>query len=363
LCATTCTVDGDCDANAHCDPQGCIVDLGQGMACDEPGDCTTGFCVDGVCCDSGCSGLCEECSQPGLEGLCSPVLNAQDPAGECSGMSCAGYYWGWSGDTCYRKADVSSGAASCDGTGSCRTQVEECSLSGQGAAASTCDAQCQNPVAGTCSGTTPGSCVNINPGSQTCGLGECEVTVPQCQNGSAQNCVPGAGNPETCNDLDDNCDGIVDNGSFSDAYEPNGSCAAVRSLPSVGSNENNSVFASIYDLGDHDYYRILARETDSTCSCCDVFCTDEDFQLRITLLVPPGAGSYMFCTGRDSCTNVDTNCQTVLAGQSGEWVHTFDGSCPGMDDYDVWVHIYGGNSPAFECVPYTLQYRFDPGCF
>jgi hypothetical protein len=92
-------------------------------------------------------------------------------------------------------------------------------------------------------------------------------------------CVPnsGAASDESCNDLDDNCDGVADNGPFEDAYEPNGSCASYRTLPIVGSDQTRWVTdATIFGYGDNDYYRIHSSETDSTCSCCDTFCTDED---------------------------------------------------------------------------------------
>ena len=135
-------------------------------------------------------------------------------------------------------------------------------------------------------------------------------------------------------------------------------------LPNVGSNQTQVVNAlTVYGQGDHDYYRVHANETDSSCSCCDLFCTDEDFRLIISLTVPDGAGSYWFCTGQTSCGNVNTNCQQVLAGQTRSWTYVLDGACPGADAYDAYLHIYGGNAPGFECAPYTLSYRFEAGCF
>jgi cysteine-rich repeat protein len=70
--------------------------------------------------------------------------------------------------------------------------------------------------------TTDGDCCSSTctvepPGSQTCGDGICEVTVPECSAGVPVPCVPGSpgiegpvGNP-TCTDLLDNdCDGAMD---------------------------------------------------------------------------------------------------------------------------------------------------------
>ena len=49
-------------------------------------------------------------------------------------------------------------------------------------------------------------------GSTTCGVGACEVTQENCENGQVMNCVPGAPLPETCDLVDNNCNGEVDEG-------------------------------------------------------------------------------------------------------------------------------------------------------
>jgi hypothetical protein len=47
-------------------------------------------------------------------------------------------------------------------------------------------------------------------GELTCGIGACQVTVPECLDGVPQECVPGQPTEELCNGLDDDCDGEVD---------------------------------------------------------------------------------------------------------------------------------------------------------
>jgi len=365
-CATSCVTDADCDGGTHCDSGVCEVDLPVGAFCDEPSDCQASlFCTDNVCCTTACDGGCEACDLPGLAGICALVPDGTDPDGECGGLSCASYFWGWASDTCYQRADVSDSQATCDGTGLCDTAASECVLSNQGPAWLTCDALCQDPVPGTCTGSTAGFCSNLNLGNQTCGNGVCEVTAPVCVNGSPFICVPdsGAAGPEACNDLDDNCDGTVDNGSFGDPEEPNNSCASYTELNTVGSDKTITYTnLTLYPDNDADYYLIPAIETDSSCSCCDFFCLDEDFRLTITLTVPQGAGSYLFCTG-DSCGSVDQNCVEVVAGQFDTWIWTLDGGCPGNDSYERFIRVTGDNFPGFECAPYTLQYTFEPGCF
>jgi len=49
--------------------------------------CTSGHCVDGVCCSTTCDGTCEACSAAktgGADGTCAPVTAATDPDNECA---------------------------------------------------------------------------------------------------------------------------------------------------------------------------------------------------------------------------------------------------------------------------------------
>ncbi|HEV8198601.1 MAG TPA: hypothetical protein VGS03_01115 [Candidatus Polarisedimenticolia bacterium] len=363
LCSGSCATDSACDTEAFCDAAGhCLPDQGLGAACSGGSQCASGACVDDVCCNSACNGTCQACDLFGSVGACSLVANGGDPDAECPGIGCIGYYHSWSGDSCRRKADVSATTAACDGAGACRSVSQECTAqTAVGPTVLTCDALCQDPNLATCAGTIAGTCTNVNPGNQSCGNGVCRVTVPQCSNGAPLVCSPnsGAAGPETCNNLDDNCDGIVDNGSFGDTREPNGTCAAAMTLPTVGSDQTltqNSL--TIYPSGDVDYFRIVGTETDSTCACCDFFCTQEDYKLNVTLTVPAGAGSYSFCTDL-ACANVGNFCQTVNAGQSFTWTFSFDGMCTTTDSYAVFVRVSPGGSPGFTCAPYILSYNLD----
>jgi len=55
------------------------------------------------------------------------------------------------------------------------------------------------------------NCLIDDMGIASCGDGECYREVPVCVGGVLQTCVPGAPTVETCNGLDDDCDGTVDN--------------------------------------------------------------------------------------------------------------------------------------------------------
>ena len=357
-CATSCAGDSDCDANAHCDASACVPDVPSGGSCDEPSDCGTGLCVDSVCCTSSCTGTCNACTVSGSSGTCSPIPDGTDPSAECGAVSCSSFFWGWSGDSCFRKADVSATQASCGGDSACRTQSEECNaVTTPGSVAATCHSQCQDPNLATCLGTTAGTCTNVNPGNQTCGVGPCQVTVSQCSSGVPVTCVPGTSTTETCNDIDDNCDGVIDNGSFQDGLEFNNSCTQVSVLTGVGSDQSHSeTSVTVYPSGDVDYFRFTATETDSICYCPFL---DEDYRITTTLIVPPGSGSYEMCAG--TTCDTWTSCTTVNAGNSGSIVLSFDGTCLSNDAYTIVLRVRGFNSPGFECRPYSVSYFFDAG--
>lgn len=54
----------------------------RGNSCDAVSDCHTGFCVDGICCETACDDACESCSAAetgGEDGLCAPVQAGVDP--------------------------------------------------------------------------------------------------------------------------------------------------------------------------------------------------------------------------------------------------------------------------------------------
>lgn len=53
----------------------------------------------------------------------------------------------------------------------------------------------------------------------SCGVGACKRTVYQCGNESEPfntTCIPGTPTPEVCNQIDDDCDGVIDNGHVCD---------------------------------------------------------------------------------------------------------------------------------------------------
>jgi hypothetical protein len=73
-----------------------------------------------------------------------------------------------------------------------------------------------NPVAETCD-LVDNDCNGATDeglGTTTCGVGACVATVDNCINGQVQTCVPGTSVAEACDLVDNDCDGLVDEGAF-----------------------------------------------------------------------------------------------------------------------------------------------------
>ena len=81
-----------------------------GSACAQNSECGSGFCVEGVCCNTACSGTCQSCLQAnkgngatGATGVCGNVRGGIDPYDACQAIS---------NDTC-------SFTGLCNGQGAC----------------------------------------------------------------------------------------------------------------------------------------------------------------------------------------------------------------------------------------------------
>ncbi len=54
-----------------------------GQPCDSANECASDFCVDSICCESACAGLCETCMADGDKGTCTAYAEGTDPEDEC----------------------------------------------------------------------------------------------------------------------------------------------------------------------------------------------------------------------------------------------------------------------------------------
>jgi hypothetical protein len=79
--------DAECPGATTCNAvQACGL-FANGFTCAQNAECASDFCVDGVCCNALCDGLCEACVGVFTnvsDGTCADVLVGTDPENECN---------------------------------------------------------------------------------------------------------------------------------------------------------------------------------------------------------------------------------------------------------------------------------------
>jgi hypothetical protein len=110
-----------------------VTNLVNGSQCNDPAECQSHFCVDGVCCDAGCTGQCEACDATGTcvavtsgapKGSRAPCAGTGTCAGTCSATSRTVCSYPGSVVSCRTRScsgGVKTVAAGCDGAGNCPT--------------------------------------------------------------------------------------------------------------------------------------------------------------------------------------------------------------------------------------------------
>jgi len=141
-CADSCGAAAECVGANACVNGSCGL-IGNGLPCHDAGQCQSGFCVDGVCCNAPCGEQCMACDTSAALGTCSPVVagNPHGARAACAGAgtSCAGQCTAASATSCTypaaetvcRSASCANGmsnamqtaAATCDGHGACGAAV------------------------------------------------------------------------------------------------------------------------------------------------------------------------------------------------------------------------------------------------
>jgi hypothetical protein len=188
-CFDSCDGNTQCAAGKSCQAGSC----GKkpiGATCANKDDCESGFCADGVCCATACTGACMACNTVGAPGECVNVpAGQQDPhkvcadqgkqscgtSGVCDGQGqCAKYASGTvCGDaTCSGNAAVP--AATCDGKGTC-VPGAAVACAPFACAGGACRTTCAGPqdclAPNVCAA---GSCGKRGLGQNCSGDGECE---------------------------------------------------------------------------------------------------------------------------------------------------------------------------------------------
>jgi len=275
--------------------------LSTGATCQTDGQCTLGFCVDGVCCNSKCNGQCQACAETGTVGTCTTVKSGA-PRGTtrlpCSGTDkCQGTCDGSSPTTCKMpnnetlcKSETCSGnqhtvASYCDGTGTCPTKT-----------ASTCSS-------GTCatdgSGTCLGSCTSTScPSTQYCDSTTGDCTTKK-GNGTGNTCATGAQCTSGFCASDGICCPPTCTGQCQTCNNSSGTCTRVASGQPVGGRLACTNSTDTTCGGRCDNTSDNCSYPGSTTSCgAAPSCTTPDYGSSI-------AGA---CNSQGSCTSTTTNC-------------------------------------------------------
>jgi hypothetical protein len=167
--------------------------------CTQPSDCTTGFCVDGVCCDTACKEGCHSCALPSSPGRCALEPIGVDLRHECGpALSCLGTCGAegqcavaQKGTTCAPSRCVTAstglGPAACSAAGAkCPTDDSipfNCAPYTCEQAVGACLTKCE----------TSADCVN----GTLCQSGVCAVPPPQATNGGCSYGPTTAGGGDT----------------------------------------------------------------------------------------------------------------------------------------------------------------------
>ena len=279
-----------------------------GEACEQSSDCDdlAPFCIDGVCCTSRCDGACEQCDLGDGECQASPVNS--DPDDECGELDCSGFFDGWTGNSCFTRANILASEAACNGARACQTAEQLCSQPGDpDQVTTTCSATCQTPRAGdTCTGTTPGVCEGPD-----------------------------------------------------DLQEPNDSCDEVTTLPVLdGLSAGPQIRGQITPAGDIDVLEIIAQENDEECYSCNADLVETYF-IYLDLWVFEGAGPITFCIG-DRCGN-ETDCRTFSENSGDFLAIPVTSSCLLQSAHTLYLRATrqdGGSA----CGQYLLSYSMGTFC-
>lgn len=135
-CLTSCQHDADCLAPLpYCAASTCTAARPAGTTCGSDGQCRSGHCTDGLCCDLACTGQCQACDLSGHLGTCSPIPANEAPHGQrgaCAGSGVCGSACNGSATMCVypgmETACPCSGLLSgtCNGTGTCTVVAGVC---------------------------------------------------------------------------------------------------------------------------------------------------------------------------------------------------------------------------------------------
>ena len=214
--------------------------LADGSTCSLNSNCQSGWCVDNVCCDSECTGICRACSAAakgtGADGVCGDIAPGNDPDNDCSAQdptTCGRDGWCDGAGACRLHdnqttcggtptcaGNTSIGGDVCDGAGTCVSQgTTVCTPylcdTGSGLCAASCASDTQCAQGNYCSATS--TCVTQLVAGDSCSrAGECAsgfcVDGVCCDTACSATCtactaaIKGAGSDGSCGPIAEGTD-------------------------------------------------------------------------------------------------------------------------------------------------------------
>jgi len=321
----------ECDDGARQDGDGCSADctVEYGWECDglSPSTCVHA-CIDEEICD-------------GVDNDCDGTID-NGPGMECersSSRTC-----GTDEGTCVAGTEMCS--ETCVWTGVCSGET--------GPVDEICD-NADNDCDGVIDGTVGGPPLMMDC-TNACGPG-----LAECILGSSVNCTAPVPGNETCDGMDNDCDGQFDEGLAIGDGGNDDSCAQAdfRTITTGGTMDVTGQAIYHGDLtGDVDYLRVdLIEMANAGCAghpgyqeCFSYYFTltdppDLDLEFDV-IMVPSGTADAV-----DQCMAMDPG--STFHSTDGTVGLTFDGTCSTTDEWSFFVRVHSV-SGGISCHPYQL---------
>jgi hypothetical protein len=196
-CPTTCSADADCTSGNYCNAQShCAPAQANGSPCTngDGNQCTSTFCVDGVCCNNACSGTCSSCALNGSVGMCS-----NEPSGSNNANHACP-----SNEVCNGTTGSSAGCVQCVNNTNCSAPNPACNLATNTCVQCTTNANCSAP--NPACNTTSNTCVQCTADANCVGNASgpaCDTTINHCVQCTATNSTACTGNTPVCDTMGD----------------------------------------------------------------------------------------------------------------------------------------------------------------
>ena len=300
-----------------------LFDPTTGLTCQKASDCISGYCTDGICCQSACQGTCEECTVTNNLGTCVMVAKGKQDPVTCSapGKVCdgAGGCVKAKGETCAQNSECLTllcvDGRCCDAA--CTGLCKACAVSGSlGKCSDIPSGQTDTFPMGTCIGTKAcdgnGKCKpgigqkctqNSDCANNTCVDGYC------CKTQCSQTCMSCGvvSKVGTCSPMaigkDTGCDGVCQPCS-------SGACTPLKYGTQVNTGGKTCTGTKVCD-GSGDCKKAVGQGcgksnecASDNCAdgvCCSTACTDNCMSCKI-------AGAVGTCTPHPAKVDPDNDC-------------------------------------------------------